>query len=201
MKIVLLVLLTVLVQDASAQDARLARRLDSATAARVSVVIDSARMQDIPAEPLVQKALEGASKGADADAIVTAVRLLAQRLVQARAVLGSVAEAELVAAAAALHAGAGARELGEIHAAGGPERTAAALVGYTFLLQRGLPSSGAAGIVKSMLDARLGDADFLMLQRLMDQDIRSGAPPGEAAQLRARALIQQRARLRRSELP
>ena len=44
---------------ASAQDARLRSRLDSATAVQVERLLDSARARGLPVEPLVQKALEG----------------------------------------------------------------------------------------------------------------------------------------------
>ena len=44
---------------ATAQDARLAERLDTATAAGVQQLVDSARRAGLPTEPLVQKALEG----------------------------------------------------------------------------------------------------------------------------------------------
>jgi len=54
-------------------DARLAR-LDSATRVAFAVVVDSARRSRLPMEPLVDKALEGAKKGAEDDRIVAAVR-------------------------------------------------------------------------------------------------------------------------------
>src|SRR5881275_3784672 len=87
-------------------DSRL-ERLDAATVGRVAALVDSARTAMLPTEPLVQRALEGATKRASGDAIVTAVRRLAADLGHARDALGSTASpAELTAGAAALHAGA-----------------------------------------------------------------------------------------------
>ncbi|MEJ7810624.1 MAG: hypothetical protein WKG32_09480, partial [Gemmatimonadaceae bacterium] len=48
-----------------ASDARLDARLDPRTRASVAAVLDSARAAGLPTEPLVDKALEGASKRAD----------------------------------------------------------------------------------------------------------------------------------------
>ena len=62
---------------ASAQDQRLAQRLDSTTAVAVQQIVDSARRVGLPTEPLVQKALEGSTLGASGPRIETAVSALA----------------------------------------------------------------------------------------------------------------------------
>jgi hypothetical protein len=59
------------------QDDRLARRLDAATHAQVSALLDSARLSGLPLEPLIDRALEGASKRAAGPLIIAAVRRLA----------------------------------------------------------------------------------------------------------------------------
>ena len=101
----LLALLT-LPATAQAQDARLTERLDSVTATQVQQVVDSARKAGLPGEPLVQKALEGATMGASDDRIVAAVQTLHGQLRRAREALGGGAsDAELAAAAGALRAG------------------------------------------------------------------------------------------------
>src|SRR5438874_12700643 len=69
-------------------DLRLAR-LDSSTRVAVAAVVDSAKRTRLPTEPLVDKALEGAKKGADGGRIVTAVRGLYAELRSARAALGA----------------------------------------------------------------------------------------------------------------
>src|SRR5881296_4160175 len=95
-------------------DSRL-ERLDAATRPTVAALVDSARGVGLPAEPLVQRALEGATKRASGDVIVAAVRRLAVDLGRARDALGSTAlPAELSAGAAALHAGASQTILAEL---------------------------------------------------------------------------------------
>src|SRR5881396_1241976 len=95
-------------------DSRL-ERLDAATRPTVAALVDSARTAMLPTEPLVQRALEGATKRASGDAIVAAVRRLAADLGHARDALGSTASpAELTAGAAALRAGASQATLAQL---------------------------------------------------------------------------------------
>jgi hypothetical protein len=180
-----------------AQDARLTRRLDAATTAAVSQLVDSARTAGLPVEPLVQKALEGDAVGAAPDRIVHAVRSLLGRLAVARTGLGADAtSAELTVGAAAVDVGADVASLhrlatqrGRPNASGSDGDMTHALIGLTYLLQRGVPAQSSLDIVLAMLDARLGASDFTSLQRLVDQDVRAGASPVEAARVRSSALI------------
>jgi len=61
----LLLAITMVTGAAAAQEARLAGRLSPAARADVEAVLDSARRDGLPVEPLVDRALEGATKGAD----------------------------------------------------------------------------------------------------------------------------------------
>src|SRR5437868_1151000 len=86
--------------------ARLEGRLDKRALPSVERVIDSAYALGIPAEPLVDKALEGQSKGAASEQIVAAVRRLAGELATAREALGTNSlTSELAAGALALRSG------------------------------------------------------------------------------------------------
>ena len=67
----------------AASDPRLGR-LDPGVRAAVVAIIDSARASGLPVEPLVDKALEGMSKGAPGPRIIVAVRGLAGKLGIAR---------------------------------------------------------------------------------------------------------------------
>src|SRR2546421_195570 len=80
-----LVAATLVAAAAAAQqrDSRL-ERLDSTTRPIVAALVDSARAAALPTEPLVQRALEGATKRATGDRIVAAVRRLAPDLDRAR---------------------------------------------------------------------------------------------------------------------
>jgi hypothetical protein len=174
--------------SASAQDARLVRRLDRATASAVAAYVDSAKLAGLPTEPLIQKALEGESKEAPPHEILAAVRALGASYQEARSALGNATQDELATAVGALAAGAQPGDLRRLRQAR-PGNLTEAFIGLTFLLQRGVAATNATGIVVSMLEAKLSGSDFTTLQRLVEQDIRAGAPPAEAARVRSRALI------------
>ncbi len=176
---------------AAAQQQRLAERLDARTATEVSALVDSARALSLPPYPLVQKALEGASKGADAESIVAAVRGLLADLAAARQVLADDPSAiTLQLAAAALQAGAPPAALERLSVFRARRSFDGALAGLVYLLSRGVSSDASVGILAGMLEADLSPAEFVSLQRLVEQDLRSGVPSTDAARLRSRALIQ-----------
>ncbi len=64
-----------LVTQVATQDPRL-ERLDPDTRSAVVAVLDSARDVGLPVEPMIQRALEGTTKGASGARIVAAVRRL-----------------------------------------------------------------------------------------------------------------------------
>jgi hypothetical protein len=156
----------------------------------IDAIVDNAVAAGLPPAPLRNKALEGASKGADGDRIIAVVRHLRDRLATARDVLGpGTTEAEYVAAAAALDVGASPASLAELRTARPGGSIAGGLVGLVFLVQRGAASSLATGIVRDLLAARATDLDFDRFRHLVEQDVRAGAPVGSAAQARARAFV------------
>ena len=159
-------------------DSRL-ERLDAATRPTVVSLVDSARAAMLPTEPLVQRALEGATKRASGDAIVAAVRRLAADLGHARDALGSTASpAELTAGAAALRAGASQATLAQLrHARQEPLTVPLAVLAD--LVASGVPVDSAAAAVLG-LAARARDADLVEFRRAVERDIALGAPPAAA---------------------
>ena len=178
----MLTALLLLVQ-VGAQDPRL-ERLDPETRPLVLSVVDSARAVGLPSEPLIQRALEGATKGAPGPRIVTAVRRLAADLGTARAALGSGATSpELEAGAAALRAGAGPDVLTHLRDARRPPLTMALAV-LADLVASGVPADSASAVVLALApNAR--DADLVEFRRAVERDISLGAPPGASAAVRA----------------
>jgi hypothetical protein len=172
-----------------AADVRLAR-LDSSTRIVVAAVVDSARKTRLPTEPLVDKALEGAQKGADGSRIVTAVRGLYAELRSARAALGTGAAAEEINAGAnALHGGMPMRTLSQLRTVSqhaGRARVTLPLTVYTDLIARAVPPAVASDVVLSLARAGLRDGDYAMFQRNVRLDIENGADAATAAQTRAR---------------
>jgi len=164
-------------------------RLDAATRPVVAALIDSARTASLPTEPLVQRALEGATKGAPESVIVAAVRRLAVDLGRAREALGSTASpAELGAGAAALRAGASQATLAQLrHARREPLTVPLAVLAD--LVASGVPVDSAAAAVLS-LAGRARDADLVEFRRAVERDIALGAPPAAATAAAATATAQ-----------
>ena len=69
---VVAVLLLTAAAPAEGQEPRLAGRLPDGPRAQIDAILDSARAGGLPTEPLVDRALEGATKGAPAARIVAA---------------------------------------------------------------------------------------------------------------------------------
>ena len=154
-------------------------RLDSTTRPIVAALVDSARAAALPTEPLVQRALEGATKRAPTDRIVAAVRRLALDLGHARDALGPTASpTELGAAAAALRAGAPPATLTELRRIRRESLTVPLAV-LTDLVGSGVPVDSAAAAVLS-LAAKARDADLVEFRRAVERDIALGAPPASA---------------------
>jgi len=150
---------------AAAQDPRLAARLDTVTRAQVEAAVDSARAEGLPAEPLVQKALEGSSKGAPGPRIVAAVGSVLGDLRRARQALGPAAGPdELVAAAAALRAGATADMVGEMRSLVPRGGVAVPLAVFTDLVAGGMQVQEAWRSVASLARRGGDEQAFLDLR-------------------------------------
>jgi len=86
---------------AQGNEDRLRNQLDAPTYTSLRNVFDSARTAGLPAEPLVDKALEGAAKHASGDRIVAVVRDLSARLAETRSALGGYGTSEELSAGTA----------------------------------------------------------------------------------------------------
>jgi hypothetical protein len=160
-----------------AQERRLVDRLDPVTATAVQQLIDSARTAELPTEPLVQKALEGATLGAGGDRIRTAVGVLLGQLGRARDVLGPTAtEAELTAGAGALRAGLTSETLQRLRVMRQGQPLVVPLSVLTDLVAEGMTADLAARSVFDLARHGRPDADFLALRRRVQTELRSSAP-------------------------
>ena len=175
---------------AHAQDPRLLHRLDSASLGAVGALMDSARADGLPIEPLVQRALEGAAKHAEPDRIVGAVRRLAGELGVARAALGRESSpAELDAGASALRAGVRPEDLTLLRQRRSQSLTVA-LAALTDLVVGGVPPDSAAAAVLA-LAARARDDQIADFRRAVERDIALGASPAAAAAVRVDATVRE----------
>jgi hypothetical protein len=178
--------LAALASGAQAQDPRLAARLDAETRLSVERLVDSARASRLPTEPLIVKALEGASKGAAGERIVHAVRALAGNLSMARDALGaSSAEAEIVAGASALHAGISTDALRDLRGRRAHQPLTVPLAVLADLVARGVPRDTASAVVLALAERGARDTELVAYRRDVERDIGLGAPPAAAAVVRA----------------
>ena len=167
-----------LVQD---RDPRLWTRLPAVVAGRVQTLADSAARLRLPVEPLVQKALEGRSKGAPDERIVAAVAALLGALERSRTALGATsAEPEVVAGAEWLRAGGSASRLSGLRMAAPSRQLAVAIATGTDLMTRGWPEAEAGQATDRLLAAKATDRDFLALRSRIEQAVRLGGTPMEA---------------------
>lgn len=177
-------LLTLAPRAAVGQEPRLVDRLAEPYRSQVDAVLDSARAADLPTEPLVDRALEGASKAAAGERIVAAVRRLAGELRAARAALGPRSgAAEIVAGASAIRAGAAPADLARLRALRrGQSLTVAAAV-LADLVAVGVPADSAVAAVLALAQ-RLDDAEYVAFRRNVERDIALGASPVAALGVR-----------------
>ncbi len=185
-----MILATAAFAPARAQDPRLGNRPDAPTRTAILAILDSAKAQGIPLEPLVQKMNQGLAAGADGPRIVAAVRTLKAEMATAHRELGTVASAdEIQAAAFAVHAGVPAVELGKIKKQSGLRRSLT--LPFTVLadiVSRGVPVEAGVNAIRSLVGAGAKDADINNFQRNVSGDIAKGAPPAAAAETRAKAV-------------
>ena len=174
-----------------AQDPRIGNRLDAPTRKALSALVDSAKAQGIPVEPLMEKVYQGLAMGADGARIVTAVRSLTIEMANAQRELGTVASAdELKAAASAVHAGVPPVELGKMKKQSGLRRSLT--LPFTVLadiVSRGVPVNTAVNAIKSLVGAGARDRDISEFQRNVRVDVEKGAPPAAAAETRAKGAV------------
>ncbi len=167
--------------------ARLDGRFDAAGRAAIERVIDSVHAAGLPAEPLVDKALEGASKRAPREAILRALRTMATDLRVARDVLGpSSLTDELTAGASALRGGVEDEALRNLRSERPGQPLVVALGVLTDLVARGVPPTDASRTVLALTRAGIADEQLVAFRRDVERDIGIGAPPAVAALLRAR---------------
>src|SRR5690348_4213135 len=173
-------------QDASS---RLAGRLDGETQAVVLRTVDSAKTHGLPVEPLVDKALEGATKRAGGPRIQAAVASLFRRLEVARDALApNPGPRDIAAGADALAYGATREALTAMRAIRPNESVAVPLGVLTQLVASGVPVARATRVVAELLRRGARDEQLIALNNDVRAFIASGASPQAALDVRMRGL-------------
>jgi hypothetical protein len=175
-----------------AQDARSARldgKLDGETQAVVLRTLDSARTRGLPVEPLVDKALEGATKRAAGPRIQAAVAMLMQRLETARDALApNPGPRDIAAGADALAYGATREALVTMRAIRPNESIAVPLGVLTQLVAGGVPVARATRVVADLLRRGARDEQLIALNNDVRAFVAAGVSPQAALDVRMRGL-------------
>jgi hypothetical protein len=176
-----LLLIAAGVAHAADIETRLRARLAPEVAQTVLVIVREAQGASLPVEPLVARALEGASRGADAAGIVAGVRRQAGALTRAREALGGGSTPdEIVAGASALLAGVLPDSLARLRASR-PGALVIPLVVLCDLVARGVPAGAASDAVLTATRAGATDAVLLRIREKVHQRIESGGEPAGSA--------------------
>ena len=188
----LIVLAVVVPVTLGAQDARSARldgKLDGETQAVVLRTLDSARTRGLPVEPLVDKALEGATKRAAGPRIQAAVEMLMRRLETARDALApNPGPRDIAAGADALAYGATREALVAMRAIRPNESIAVPLGVLTQLVASGVPVARATRVVADLLRRGARDEQLIALNNDVRTFVAAGASPQAALDVRMRGL-------------
>ncbi len=172
------------VGSALGQEARLEGRIPEPTRSEIDTILLNAQAAGIPTEALVDRALEGASKGADTALILRAVRRLDGELRSSRGALGiQSTEAEIVAGASALRAGAQPEDLSELRRARGEQPLTVATAVLADLVAVGVPVDTAVAAVLALAEG-VDDAEYIAFRQNVERDIALGASPVSALGVR-----------------
>jgi hypothetical protein len=184
-----LALLVLCPAAAVAQQERLDTRLDTATRMAVLRTLDSARAQGLPVEPLVDKALEGATKRAASGRIEAAVSALLHRMEVSREALApDPAPRDIVAGADALAYGATRQALTTMRTIRPNGSLSVPLAVLTQLVASGVPVNRATRVVADLLKRGARDEQLIALQDDVRSYVAAGASPEAALDVRTRGL-------------
>jgi hypothetical protein len=140
------------------------QRVDPDARSEVARVIDSLHAVGVPAEPLIDKALEGTAKHASAALIAAAVRGWGQQLATSRAALGPRAETDaVIAGGSALRGGVSTTVLAQIAESRPGKDLVLPLTILTELINAGIPVDSAAAAVLRVSQRGGPDAQFRAL--------------------------------------
>jgi hypothetical protein len=173
----------------SAQDDRLSAKLDGQTHVAVMRSLDAARERGLPLDPLVNKALEGATKRAPGPRIEAAVDTLLRRLEVSRDALAPSPSARDIAAGAdALAYGVTRDALASMRTIRPRGSLAVPLAVLTQLVASGVPVARATIAVAELIRRGARDEQLIALSDDVRWYIASGASPEAALDVRTRGL-------------
>jgi hypothetical protein len=165
-------------------------KFDTQTRLRIETLIDSARQDNLPANAIRLKAIEYAAKKLKSKDALDGLRRLYRSLEQSRAALGPNASSDdIEAGASVLDAGVKTEDLARFRVAS-PARSPMRPLTYltAMISQHNVPRAEAVEVFAKLWKDGAADSDFDGLWRAVDQDILGGLNPGQAFQMRVRAM-------------
>lgn len=146
--------------------------------------VSAARARGLPTEPLVSKALEGAAKGVPAERILAVVRLRAEQLGRAQALLQgrAASPADVTAVADALQRGVPESTVKALVSGARPDEPVA-LAAHTLadLLEAGVPVQAALEVLTAWRSRGANPAELHELPAAVARLVRQGTLPAQAA--------------------
>jgi hypothetical protein len=155
---------------AQAQSVRDDGRIDRESLQVLRAIVDTATAHGLPAQPLLDKILEGGARNVPGPRIVAVVRQYAAALGDARTALGPASTpAELDAGAAALRSGVLPAQLTRVRAIRGTGTAATSIVILTDLVSRGIAVDRASDALDKVLRLDTDDSMALALRSAVAQ--------------------------------
>ena len=171
------------------ENERLGAKLDAGTRAAVLQTLEAARASGLPTDPLIDKALEGATKRAPASRIEAAVEAMLQRLRQSRDALAPApGDRDIAAGADALAFGVPLDALRSMRAIRPRGSVAVPLAVLTQLVASGVPVPRATVMVSDLIRRGARDEQLIALSDDVRWDVAAGASPEAALDVRTRGL-------------
>ena len=177
---------------------RLDRRVPPALATLVEELGSAALQRGLPADPLIQKAIEGSAKGVPVERVAEAVRQVARQLDTAALIVRDVppfaGDTVIIAAGGfALTAGLSGRDIGTLARVARDQHgdLSAALRVAGTLTALGVPAAQSVDLVSASLQAGRPTAELLTLPARVQGEMARGVPPAQAAAGLARAAAAQ----------
>lgn len=175
--------------SAQGREEQLAARFDATTYERLRVAFASARDRGLPVAPLVDKALEGATKHAPGPRIESAVSALLQRLETSREALApSPTDGDIASGADALAVGVPREALRSIRSIRPGHSVAVPLAVLAQLVSQGVPVARASNMVETVMRRGATAEQLVALNANVHSDVAAGIAPEAALDVRVRGL-------------
>ena len=173
---------------------RLAGRVSPELAALATELGSTAAARGLPAEPIIQKAIEGSAKGVAVERVGLAMRLVLRQLEEAASALDSRDTVAIAAGAFAMTAGLSGGDIRQLARSGGGAASGELVVALRVagtLSALGVPPAETVRLVGATLEAGRPAGELLGLPGRVQAEMSKGVSPAQAAAGLARAAAAQ----------